>query len=303
MAAFASVFPNYAVGSVDTRPAYVDSGGGNFIPLSTSSVIDAGDAGATGYLSSDVRGYARHDAQAKEPNTGAGPINYADIGPYEFDANETPTAPTIEANGGLTTIIVSWPSSQFNGDESSQYQVFVDNTLLFSGPSLPPPEVYCFQATGLVFCADHQASVKIVDVNTGLSSTSNFVSVPTKCSGGEVGCTFRPLAGGNGLRGGDGQGAATEEDQPLSLTLRPRPGGGGGEIAYAIPRSLAGAPMDLGIFDVAGRRVLTLEKGPGRAGRFNAPLGSESSGLKRAGVYFARLRVGGETLRRTVVLW
>ena len=71
----------------------------------------------------------------------------------------------------------------------------------------------------------------------------------------------------------------------------------------AAAASLAGAQIDLGVFDVAGRRLLTLARGAARAGRFSVSLPRGEAGLKRAGVYFMRLQAGGETLRRTVVIW
>jgi hypothetical protein len=301
LAAFRAQFPQHEVGSVDAMPAFADSHSGNFIPLSSSSVIDAGDSGAGGYVPLDLRGYRRHDAQAREPNTGTGTINYADIGPFEFDVNDTPTEPEISIATSQTEMVVMWPSTQYNGDESSFYQVFFGSGVP-SGSPAPPGGNNCVRITGLTPCAIFPVYVTITDVNTGLSSSSTPVNVQTQCSGpvGIECASFRPL---HGLTAGDEEGSAGAEDHPLSLECRVGMAGGGRQVVYAVPRTLAGAPLDLGVFDVAGRRIVTIARGAVKAGRFSAPLAGEQAKFKGAWVYFVRLRVGGETLRRTVVIW
>jgi hypothetical protein len=299
LAAYHAAFPALEGHSKAGQPTFVDSAGGNFIPLSSSSVIDAANSGISGYVLTDVRGYSRHDAHAVEPNTGSGTIDYADIGPFEFDASEIPTAPTISVVTSQNELVVTWSSTQYNGDQSSSYQVFVGGGVVGSGSPAPPGGTNCVHTSGLNACAIYPVYVTITDVNTGFNSSSSTVNAQTKCSGATgIQCSgSRPLAGGNGLTGGDGK----DVDQPLSLTLRAG-SSGAQEIAYAIPRSLTGAPMDLGVFDVAGRRVLTLSKGAAKAGRYSAPLTQGQAGLKRAGVYFVHLRAGGETLGRMVVV-
>jgi hypothetical protein len=55
--------------------------------------------------------------------------------------------------------------------------------------------------------------------------------------------------------------------------------------------------IELSIFDVAGRRVATLATGPRAAGRHTVAVGASVP----PGVFFSRLRVGAETVTRTVV--
>lgn len=289
------------------QPVYADSSAGNFLPLSTSSVLDAGDSGGNGYTPFDLRGYYRHDAQAKEPNTGRGPITYADIGPYEFDTAETPTVPTITCATGRWDALVSWPSTQYNGDESSRYELFVGGVSYVTGVQAPAGGTNCVHVTGLAECTSYGIHVVISDVNTTYYSTSNTCTPKTRCSGSLVlGCSgSRPLAGaGEGGLSAELDGEALgAQDEPKSLELRIASTGAGRTILYAIPRECAGLPLDLGVFDVAGRRVLTIDHGAGRLGRFSARVDRSRAGLDRAGVYFVHMRVAGQTVRRTLVVW
>lgn len=291
-----------------SMPSFIDTVAADFrLKTGADSSVDAAKTDVTGWqspmwLSIDPKGFVPHDSQAMEPNTGTGTINYADIGPFEFDASEVPTAPTISVATSQNELVVTWTSTQYNGDLSSFYQAFVGGGGVGSGSPAPPGGANCVHASGLNACAIYPVYVTITDVNTSLNSSSTSVNAQTKCSGPTgIQCSgSRPLAGGNGLTGGEAGDAATE-DQPLSLTLR-AVRGGHQEIAYAIPRSLAGSPIDLGVFDVAGRRVLTIARGPGEAGRFSAPLLQGQVGSKRAGVFFVRLRAGGQTLGRMIVV-
>jgi hypothetical protein len=73
---------------------------------------------------------------------------------------------------------------------------------------------------------------------------------------------------------------------------------------WSIPRAQAGATYDLALFDVAGRRVATIERGTARAGTYTHELSFEAGngGALPNGVFFLRLRIGREILKRTVVL-
>jgi hypothetical protein len=277
----------------------VDGAGGNFIPLSTSSVLDAATTNVTGYVPLDIRGFNRHDAQAKEPNTGTGSITYADIGPYEFDASETPSVPDVSIVTGNTDMVVSWVSTQYNGDESSLFGVFVAGGMLASGTPAPLGGTNCFRFAGLNPCSIYPVYVKITDVNTGIYSTTPTVNAQTKCSGSQsVACGLSPRASMSaGTDGGDTGHGPAEPELAISRAATGR------VIAYGLPAALAGSSMDLSVFDVAGRRVLSIDRGPSRAGRFAVPLGHQGADLRRAGVYFARLRVGSVTLRKTFVVW
>lgn len=71
-------------------------------------------------------------------------------------------------------------------------------------------------------------------------------------------------------------------------------------IAFGIPVSMAGRPLEISIFDLAGRRVRTLHSGAARAGRFRVPW-NESRPLP-AGAYFLGMRVGEDARTRKFIL-
>ena len=97
---------------------------------------------------------------------------------------------------------------------------------------------------------------------------------------------------------------AVERDFPLALELPiPNPISERGSVAYSIPRAMAGVPYDLWMFDVAGRRVMPVASGPAKAGRFVIPFEVAASGRRlRAGMYFLRLRIGTQVLKRRILL-
>ena len=80
----------------------------------------------------------------------------------------------------------------------------------------------------------------------------------------------------------------------------PNPVRGPSMVAFGIPASMAGQWLEISIFDLAGRRVRTLQAGAARAGRFRVPW-NEASSLP-SGAYFLSMRLGQETRSRKFVL-
>ncbi len=68
-------------GNINSDPQFIDGWNGNFYPLSTSPLIDAGYG--TGHPELDLLNQPRIDIPSV-PNTGGGGINYVDIGVYEY---------------------------------------------------------------------------------------------------------------------------------------------------------------------------------------------------------------------------
>jgi hypothetical protein len=94
--------------------------------------------------------------------------------------------------------------------------------------------------------------------------------------------------------------AAPPAGTPLDLALRswPNPARGRIAIRYALPTA---ARVALEVYDVAGRRVASLESGPRAAGEHQTAwdAGAASRG---AGIYFLRLQAGSEVLTRRVAV-
>ncbi len=71
-------------------------------------------------------------------------------------------------------------------------------------------------------------------------------------------------------------------------------------ISYSLPRR---GPVDLAVYDVSGRRVRSIVRGPVEAGVHQVvwDLHDDTGGLVRAGVYYYRLAVAGRTFTRRLI--
>ena len=145
--------------------------------------------------------------------------------------------------------------------------------------------------TGLEMCTQYQFALKSRSACGDWSPISNVLHVTTSCGGG----------GG----GGPGEIEPANVPPPAAIELiTSNPLRGPGTIRYGIPAVRAGEPIELGIFDLSGRRVKTLTQGTANPGRFEVGWDVRSDGGNKVGpgLYFLRLRVGNEVLRRTVVV-
>jgi hypothetical protein len=75
-------------------------------------------------------------------------------------------------------------------------------------------------------------------------------------------------------------------------------------LTWSIPPSEDGRSFELALYDVGGRRVQTIAEGTARSGRFTNELTFASAGGAplKSGVFFVRLRVGTQVIRRMIVL-
>jgi len=94
---------------------------------------------------------------------------------------------------------------------------------------------------------------------------------------------------------------------PAQLELaapEPNPARAGARIGYAIPASQAGQRFDIGVFDLAGRRVATVAQGVAKTGRFSASwnLRDANGGPVSGGVYFLRIAIGREARAHKLVV-
>src|SRR5262249_1061917 len=90
----------------------------------------------------------------------------------------------------------------------------------------------------------------------------------------------------------------------LALDLESQtPCGGAGQFRIALPADARGKPVSLAILDVSGREVSRLLAQSAQPGYQTVRWDPTGSGGRAAqGVYFAHLRVGDQTLRRTIVM-
>ena len=99
--------------SIQADPRFVNPAAGDFHLLAGSPAIDAADSGVPNWPATDAEGQARRDDPAV-PNTGQGPVPYADLGALErlVIADEPPvvTAPataTVAENSPLTVDVTA----------------------------------------------------------------------------------------------------------------------------------------------------------------------------------------------------
>lgn len=152
-------------------------------------------------------------------------------------------------------------------------------------------------------CTDQLASftyywfmLKTQDLAGNWSQISNTPWGATKRSGPMI------LCDGFRLREVDGE----RNDVPVALEFspaRPNPSRGETQFDFGIPRDFDGRPVDITVFDVAGRRTRTLFAGPGRAGRYSVDwdLRDEGGSSARSGLYFVRLAVDGRSQQTRTV--
>jgi hypothetical protein len=135
-------------------------------------------------------------------------------------------------------------------------------------------------------------AVRVSDESNGLSWVSNSTgNIGTPCPHGHQICIDDEFARG------------TPREAGLEL-VGEQPAHGAVTMSYSVPSSLVGAPYDLSVYDVSGRRILNLERGTAAAGAHNVVWNSQSdrSVAVRSGVYFIRLRLGSEAFNRPVVV-
>jgi hypothetical protein len=114
--------------------------------------------------------------------------------------------------------------------------------------------------------------------------------------------TTGPIAGAaDSLAAGSGAVAAAGTNRLWSVAPNPSRVGANAVLTFAVERD--GDAVDAALYDVAGRRVSVLARGPSAAGvRTIAWDGRDAHGsLARAGVYFLRVRAGERTWRERVV--
>jgi flagellar hook assembly protein FlgD len=84
------------------------------------------------------------------------------------------------------------------------------------------------------------------------------------------------------------------------LAAAPNPSAGAARLTFTLPQA---GPVRLRLFDLGGREVRALVEGAREAGTHTVAWdGRDARGNRvAAGVYFARLEAGGETLARRLV--
>ena len=156
---------------------------------------------------------------------------------------------------------------------------------------------YCYTVSGLSSCTTYYYAIR-TRFGCQVSDISNVPSGATNCSGTDV------LCGGFGARQAppDLEGAMPQDLELNAVGSNPT--SRVAALQFGVPQTSHGQHAKLTIYDVAGRRLRTVFDGTVPAGVHKAQwdLRDDAGRLLGGGVYFARLRLGGQTLTRTVVV-
>jgi hypothetical protein len=106
-----------------------------------------------------------------------------------------------------------------------------------------------------------------------------------------------------GVEPDPGPGPATVRALELAAPS-PNPAPRETRVAWAVPATRLGATLDVSVFDLSGRRVRTLERGPAKAGRHGATWDLRDDDGRRvdSGVFFVRMRLGDEVRSHRVAV-
>ncbi len=240
-----------------------------------------------------------------------------------WDAVPPAAVTNLGASSGRYTATVGWvaPGDDGNNGTATGYDLrrstnpinagnFANATVITTPAPGPAGTTECVELSGLSGCTTYYFALKTVDEAGNWSALSNLPSTTTRCSGSlAVVCNTGDMMAGPG----DAEAAlgATaevgEKADVIEFSLgapRPNPGRDLVRLTFAVPGRAEGLPYDLGVFDVAGRRVASLDAGIAKTGRFTAEwdLRGAAAGSVGGGIYFIRLRLGEEQQVRAVTV-
>jgi hypothetical protein len=210
---------------------------------------------------------------------------------------------------GKTTAVLTWsaPGDDSTAGTADHYDVRRSNSTITEGnwfsafqevndaPDPGPASTSeCMQIDSLSACTNYYFAVRAVDEAGNYGSISNVLMKKTKCTGSlEVFCS-------------EGLFARPATPRILAITrMSPNPTSGYPvQIEFAIPSVHEGADHEVAVFDVTGRRVAELGRGPALPGAHSITWdGRTSMGrTAAAGIYLVRLRAGDQQVSRRLVL-
>jgi hypothetical protein len=218
---------------------------------------------------------------------------------------------------GSTGAAIGWT---FSGEDNycgiaDSFAVIVttDRQVAFEFTTPPPPWMastyvegsgteYCVERTGLQRGTKYYFAVRIKDaanqasaVTVDSCTTASTGWYNALCEGGYA--YYQPPEEESGSVG-----MTVEVPSEMELGIAGgNPMKQAGIVTFGIPSWGQGKSYEVAVFDVAGRRVGTLERGTAKAGRYQKDM--RDRGIQpRGGVYFVRLTLDGQRLSRTVVV-
>jgi hypothetical protein len=238
------------------------------------------------------------------------PTYYKDVWALSFDTTPPATTPNVHGMAGRTTTLVQWTAPGGDGTAGKACAYDLRRSLQsitsanFASATPVPTQApgisgaaECVTDLGLLGCKDYYYALKARDEVGNWSAMSNVLHLKTTCSG-----SINYDCSGGGLRA-----VPAASDSPGQLEFgrpTPNPASSLAEFSYSIPSDRVGEPLEIGVFDISGRRVQELARGLAEAGQFSASWNLlESSGNRvHAGVYYVRLAIGDTRITRSVIV-
>lgn len=224
---------------------------------------------------------------------------------WALDFETPPAAVTITGAKGRTNAAISWtaPGDDGNVGTAAAYDLrrssspitegnFSSAIQVTTGSPQSAGSSECVEVTGLVRCNTYYYALKTQDTDGNWSPMSNVLSLTQNCNGGSVIC----------LEGDD---ASLSVAPVTDFFLRAdSPARDRSVIEFGLSPELEGEAMDVAVFDVAGRRVRTLQSGVGEARHYSLVWDHSTDGGASvpAGLYFVRLRAGSQTTTQRIVV-
>lgn len=216
-----------------------------------------------------------------------------------------PASVTLTGGTGKTTAAVSWtsPGDDGNTGTACRYELRKSISQItemnFAGATLIPTSApytagneECVEISGNVKCQTYYYGLKTFD-DSGNASALSTIALTQRCNGGEVMCL--------------GYTASVPVPTPATLEYRitgANPASGHTSLEFAVPADFAGQSLEITVYDVAGRRVRTLEQRLAAAGTFNTSWDHRSGDGREVavGMYFAKLTVGSQSITQKILV-
>ena len=207
--------------STQADPRFVNAPSGDFHVMGGSPAIDAANSGVANWPATDAEGTPRSD-DPSTPNTGAGPVPYADRGALEFFVNIPPQAAlTATPSAGVAPLAVTLDasgSSDLDGTIASYQFDFGDGSVAGPQPQATAAHTYAI--------GSWDATVTVTDNGGATASASVHVSSSASL---EPNGTIDSPTGNVTIYAGQGvnlTGTASDPDGNLPLSFLWNLGGG-----------------------------------------------------------------------------